>query len=194
MEGRNKLSILETLMEVSKDFSSGMEKTRRENESRVGGSHYASVEDEIERPSTPGRTHEWMEQEVWPEPDYVMESNVCDVESQAECVNHENGYHYTFELWTEWLSEESPEKGEELRKIAARMSARRKERIESQVDGRLLMAAQYLGDEEDKELQKRILELARQTGRRTRNPRGVISARHAEKKKRNWQTVQVPIA
>ena len=157
VEGRNKFSFLETLMEVSKDFSSRMERIRRENEIRVGGSHCAAVEDEIERPSSPGRTHEWMEEEVWPEPDYVMESNVCDEEGQSECVNEDNGYHYKFELWTEWRLEESPEKGEELRKIAARMSARRKERTESLVYDRLLMAAQYLGDEEEKELQKRNL-------------------------------------
>ena len=60
VEGHNKFSILETLMEVSKDFSSHMEKIRREDESGVG----AAVEDEIERPSTPCRTHEWMEDKV----------------------------------------------------------------------------------------------------------------------------------
>ena len=49
------------------------------------------VEDETERPFTPGLTHEWMEEEFWAEPDYVMEINVCDVESQAECVNHDLG-------------------------------------------------------------------------------------------------------
>ena len=125
-----------------------------------------------------------MEEEAWPEPDYVVESNFYDVESQAECVNQDNRYHYTLELWTEWLTEESPEKGEELRTISARMSERHKERIESLVYNRLLMAAQYLGDEEDKERQKRILYLAKRTVRRTRNRRGVIRARHAEKKKR----------
>ena len=67
-----------------------------------------------------------MEEEVWPEPDYVAESNFYDVESQAECVNQDNGYHYTLELWTEWLLKESLEKGEELRTIAAKMSERRK--------------------------------------------------------------------
>ena len=99
VEGHNKFSIPETLMEVSKDFSSGMEKIRRENESGVD----TAVEDEIERPSTPGRTHEWMEEEVWLQPDYAVESNFHDVESQAECVNQDNLYHYTLELWTEWL-------------------------------------------------------------------------------------------
>ena len=53
VEGRNKFSILQTLI-VSKDFFSRMEKIRGENESGVG----AAVEDEIERPSTPSCTHE----------------------------------------------------------------------------------------------------------------------------------------
>ena len=44
VEGRNKCSILETLIEVSNDFSSRMEKIRRENESGVG----AAVGDEME--------------------------------------------------------------------------------------------------------------------------------------------------